>query len=225
MADSAFANSNQSEQQLLGPDRQRPQLWPWIGLALVMLVVFLTRGWWQPARQPPGKTHPAVNTTLTTFRLQPLTGDARELEITDLDGKVTLVNFWGPWCGACAVEFPRLVEIEQHFRSRPEFQFVSVSSNFDPFDEQGLAESTADFLKRHKANFPTYRDPQAHTLRALVTDLKLENFGYPTTLLIGPDRKVRSIWTGYSPGDEKDVQQSVEKALAELDARPKTSES
>ncbi len=223
MTESAFANSSESERQLLGPQRKGPLLWPWFGLALVMLTILLTRTWWQPRREMAGGTHPAVSTKLTTFKLQPLTGEARDVDTADLDGKVTLVNFWGPWCGACAVEFPHLVEIEDHFRRQPGFQFFSVSSNFDPFDETGLAENTTDFLKRHKAEFPTYRDTQVQTLRALVAELKLENFGFPTTILVGPDRAVRGIWTGYSPGDEKDIQRSIEKALAELHSGAKNS--
>lgn len=225
MTESSFANSSDADRKHLGPEQKGPLLWPWIGLALVVLVVFLTRSWWQPPREPPGQAHPAVSTKLTTFQLQPLTGDARELDITALDGKVTLINFWGTWCGPCAIEFPHLVEIEQHFRSRPGFQFVSVSSNANPFDETGLAENTADFLKRHQAEFPTYRDSQAHTVRALIADLQLENFGYPTTILVGPDRTVLGLWSGYSPGDEKDVQRAVEKALDELLPNEKSKQS
>ena len=41
---------------------------------------------------------------------------------------MTLVNFWGPWCPACGIEFPHLVELEEHFRTDPNFQFLSVST-------------------------------------------------------------------------------------------------
>ena len=214
MAESAFAQSSESEKQWLPPEQNGLRFWPWAALALVVLLVFLSRSWWHGIeRGVTGAQHPAVGQKITSMALKPLTGDAREIETADLMGKVTLVNFWGPWCGACVVEFPHLVEIEAHFRGNERFQFLSVSSNFDPLDETGLAENTADFLKRHGADFPTYRDPRGQTTRGLATELKLENFGYPTSLLIGPDLTVLGVWMGYAPGDEKDVRQSIEKAL------------
>ena len=65
----------------------------------------------RPDEEVRGERHPAVGQKITTFALQPLTGDSREVTEADLAEKVTLVNFWGPWCGACAVEFPHLVEV------------------------------------------------------------------------------------------------------------------
>jgi len=167
-----------------------------------------------PQPEARGERHPAVGQTLTTFQLQPLTGDSHPVSDTDLADKVTLVNFWGPWCGACAVEFPHLVELVAHFRSRPGFQFFSVSSNYDPSDERGLAESTAECLKRYEANFPTYRDPDAATIIALARDSKIENFGFPATVLLGQGGVIRALWIGYYPGDENDVRKAIEKALA-----------
>jgi thiol-disulfide isomerase/thioredoxin len=216
VANSAFSQSNEFEREALPPERKSSGVWPWIALAGVVALVWLTRGWWQGASEPRGERHPAVGRQVSRFDLKPLTGGGEELEAADLLGKVTLVNLWGPWCGACAVEFPHLVQIEQHFRDRPGFQFVSLSTNFDIFDETGLEESTSEFLKRYSADFPTYRDPRGATTRALVSELSLENFGYPTTLLIGPDKNVLAVWPGYIPGDEKAVERAVESALRKL---------
>ena len=66
---------------------------------------------------------------------------APDISEADLKGKVTLVNFWGPWCPACAIEFPHLVELEEHFRGDPNFQFLSISTNADPLDDRGLRDA------------------------------------------------------------------------------------
>jgi thiol-disulfide isomerase/thioredoxin len=215
VAESGFTKSSKAEQQMLPPERSGLSVWPWLLLIAALVIGLLVRVAFQRPSEPRGEPHPAVGTKLTMLHLLPLTGDARPVMESDLAGKVTLINLWGPWCGACVVEFPHLVEIVNHFHDQADFQFLSVSSNFDPFDEQGLAESTAEFLKRQQADFPTYRDPQAQSTRALVRAAKLEGFGYPATVVLGRDGAIRGLWIGYTPGDEKEVRRTVENALAE----------
>jgi thiol-disulfide isomerase/thioredoxin len=215
MGESGFQESSLAEQQQLPPERKRAIWWPWLvilGCLLLLVVLRWTRRVPEEAR---GERHPAVGKEVTEFALLPLTGEAKDVSVDSLRGKVTLVNFWGPWCPACIVEFPHLVEIEHHFRSNERFQFFSVSTNYDPFDETGLAERTADFLRRHKADFPTYRDPQARTTRALAAAFAIEDFGYPATMLFGPDGRVAALWIGFVLGDEKAVQRAVEATLSQ----------
>src|SRR5262245_1596548 len=152
MADSGFARSSASEQQLLGPARQISRIWLWLGLMVVVAALVVLSSLLRPPPEARGPRHPAVGTKIATFHLEPLKGDARETSIDDLAGKVTLINFWGPWCSACVIEFPHLVELGRHFRRKDGFQFFSISSNHDPRDEAGLAASTEAFLKQHQAD-------------------------------------------------------------------------
>ena len=217
MAESGFERTSESERQFLPPERARWSLWPWFLLLGALVVVVAVRfGIVTPPPEARGERDPAVGKKLTRFRLEPLTGDSKQVTEADLDGKVTLVNFWGPWCGACAIEFPHLVELEEHFRSRSGFQFFSVSSNADPRDEEGLREGTEQFLKQHQAEFATYRDPQAETMLALTKSAELGDFAFPATLLLGPGGVIRGLWIGYVPGDEVAVRSAIEKALVEL---------
>jgi thiol-disulfide isomerase/thioredoxin len=167
--------------------------------------------------EPIGERHPAVGQRLTMLHLEPLTGDSRSVGLADLTAKATLVNFWGPWCGPCSMEFPHLVELVDHFRAENGFQFFSVASNPNPLDDEGLAESTEQFLKERKAPFPACRDPNAETTRELIKVAKIEDFGYPTTVLLGPGGVIRGVWLGYVEGDEKAMRAAVVKALAKKD--------
>jgi thiol-disulfide isomerase/thioredoxin len=216
MPDSGFSKSSEADRQLLPPERSRLSVWPWLAVLVGLMVMLVLRAALKPDFTEPeqrGEHHPAAGTKLTRFHLEPLTGESREVSIGDLDDKVTLINFWGPWCGACVIEFPHLVELEKHFRSQPGFQFLSISSNYNPADETDLAENTERFLKQQQAEFPAYRDPQGQTTIALIQAAKIESFGYPATVLLGKGGVIRGVWIGYVPGDETALRQAIEKSL------------
>jgi thiol-disulfide isomerase/thioredoxin len=219
MSESAFSESSAAEREAFAEPAAGGRgwrVWLLIGLALVAigLIAVARRSRSKAAFDLTGGVHhPAVGTKLTTFQLEPLTGDAASVSAESLAGKVTLVNFWGPWCGACIVEFPHLMELEKHFHEEPGFQFFSISTNADPRDEVGLAANTEAFLKRQGADFPTYRDPLAQTTIAFVQTAKLEAFGYPTTVLLDRSAAIRGLWVGFSPGDQREMRTAIEQTL------------
>jgi thiol-disulfide isomerase/thioredoxin len=206
--------SEQPEFDTLPP---RKPLWPWIALAglLALVLIVWKAGGLRPAIDiADGVNHPAVGRTLEAFELQPLTGDPPPLGPADLAGQVTLINFWGPWCGPCQVEFPELYDLAQHLSDKPDFRFASVScSGRLGTDELEGAESTEQFLREQRATLPTYRDAQAATRLALEQSGIVQNFAYPTTLLVGRDGTIRALWEGYREGLVDDM---LAATLAEL---------
>jgi peroxiredoxin len=50
---------------------------------------------------------------------------------SDLQGKVTLVNFWATSCTTCVAEMPALMATDDKFRSRG-YQTVAVAMSYDP---------------------------------------------------------------------------------------------
>jgi thiol-disulfide isomerase/thioredoxin len=160
-----------------------------------------------------GPGSPAVGAPIDTLKLVPLTGDGKAIDSSNLQGKVTFVNFWGPWCGPCVVEFPHLAELEQHFRGNPDFQFLSVSCSGGPGEDADMQASTAAFLAAHKAEFPTYRDPFQISRQHLAQRATLGGVVYPTTVVLDRDGIIRALWVGYMPGDETTMRQIIEEQL------------
>jgi thiol-disulfide isomerase/thioredoxin len=206
-----------SEQREFATPPARKSGGAWVAIAVVLaagagllLLIAMTgsRGGWQG-----GDKHPAVGRKIELVELAPLAGNPPAISRADLDGKVTLINFWGPWCGPCAVEFPHLMEIEQHFRERPGFQLISVAYPSGPHDAPTLAQDTAEFLKQRQAKFGAYVDPAGATASHVESVAELAGFVLPTTIVVGRDGAIRGLWAGYRRGDEREVERVIEETL------------
>lgn len=85
------------------------------------------------------------------FTLQDLAGNV--MSLSQLRGKVVLLNFWATWCGPCRVEMPAM---EQLYRTLPrrEFEILAVST-----DPQGAAV-TRPFQREMGFTFPILHDSE-----------------------------------------------------------------
>ena len=152
---------------------------------------------------------------LSQLELQPLIGDQAPVELSDLTGRVVLLNFWGEWCRPCRVEFPHLAALREKFSDQKAFRMLSVSCGPQngPEDLATLRHETELFLQQMGTDMPIYADPDFVSREAVNQLIGFE--GYPTTLIIGRKGTVRGTWTGFNPGDEAKMEALVAKLLAE----------
>lgn len=75
------------------------------------------------------------------------------LKLSDLKGKVVMLNFWATWCPPCREEIPSLISLGTKMEGKP-FQLVAVS-----IDEGGKSAIESFF---HSSGFalPAYTDPE-----------------------------------------------------------------
>jgi cytochrome c biogenesis protein CcmG/thiol:disulfide interchange protein DsbE len=79
-----------------------------------------------------------------------LTLDGKPAHLSDLRGKVVLLNFWATWCPPCVEETQSLNQL-QHRIAPLGGTVLGVSVDDDP-------QAYESFLKTYNITFPTFRD-------------------------------------------------------------------
>ena len=85
------------------------------------------------------------------FQLRDLAGNV--VTLSQLRGKIVLLNFWATWCGPCRVEMPAMEQLYRTFPRR-EFEILAVST-----DPQGAAV-TRPFQQEMGFTFPILHDSE-----------------------------------------------------------------
>ena len=104
------------------------------------------------------------------------TFDGETLRLSDLDGKVVVLNFWASWCPPCRWEMPFFETMWNEYRDR-DVVFVGVAMSDTLEDAQGFAEETG-------VTYPIGLDQTNEIVRAY------EVRSLPTTFFIGKDGQI-----------------------------------
>jgi len=167
----------------------------------------------------PSSRHPWVGQKVPNVEVDSLINADAPYPTGESTDKVTLINFWGPWCPACLMELPDLVKIRKQMVANPDFEFVSIASDGgwvpgrSPDYQEDRAYLLAEvplILGELEPGLPTYIDSDAR-LRRQLHEMG-EWSGYPTTILVGKDREIQRVWIGYEP-DHRVILDAVNQAL------------
>ncbi len=141
--------------RLQGIAMKLPPAAPLFTFVIIVGLVWCPVSW---AESPQLKKRPGfergivqVGDEAPNFTLRDLAGNV--MSLSQLKGKVVLLNFWATWCGPCRVEMPAM---EQLYRTLPrrEFEILAVST-----DPQGAAV-TRPFQQEMGFTFPILHDSE-----------------------------------------------------------------
>jgi thiol-disulfide isomerase/thioredoxin len=132
----------------------------------------------------------------TTARDFPLELAGKPTRLSDLRGKVVILNFWASWCPPCVAEAPSLNRLQKYVESRNGI-IVGVAADQDPTAFQ-------KFLGDQSIVFPTYRDPATKDQRSPIA----ESYGtvmIPETYVIDRRGKITRKFIGFQQWDSPDM--------------------
>lgn len=132
----------------------------------------------------------------------------QEVKLADQAGNVVLINFWATWCVPCMVEMPYIEELYQTHKDDG-FVVLAISA-----DDARSASRVKPLVKSKKWSFPVLLDKQTTVVAQYNPSKTL-----PFTQLL--DEELNVIWThqGYTAGDEVEMKEKVEEAMAAKKAR------
>ena len=127
--------------------------------------------------------------------------DGSKLSTAELQGKVTLINFWATSCTSCVAEMPELVATYNKYKDKG-YETLAVAMSYDP------PAYVVNFAESRKLPFKVAIDNTGANAQAW-GDVKLT----PTTYLLNKRGEIVKRYVG-AP-DFAELHRLIEKLLAE----------
>src|SRR5579864_7810885 len=150
---------------------------PLIVIALTLLLTGCYHG-----SKPPSIGNPAPDFTIQD--------SDRSVTLSQLRGKIVVLNFWATWCPPCIEEMPSLVQLQKQFQDKG-VTVLAVSVDEDASDYH-------KFLKDHGIDFLTVREGGTKTDTGVISPIanKYGTLKIPETYIIDRSGTVRRKFIG-----------------------------
>ncbi len=116
------------------------------------------------------------------FILKTLEG--QEINLSQMRGKVILLDFWATWCGPCRESIPHLIQLYKAYQPNG-FEVIGMSM------DKGDVEAVRNFVRAMDIPYPVVITPDEVARTYKVTAI-------PTTFFIDKKGTIRERMTGFN---------------------------
>ena len=102
--------------------------------------------------------------------------------LSELHGKVVVLNYWATWCGPCRAEFPHYSSIVDSYASADDVVFLAITTDEDH-------SLTREFLTENDYRFTVLFDEGS------ATDFHVT--GIPAHFILGPEGRIQYATSGF----------------------------
>ena len=187
-----------------GPARRSPLLAVALAAALVAAMLGLGRLALRERAVAPLPGHRAPD-----FKATRIGGET--LRLSDLRGRVVVLNIWATWCKPCEEEAPSLERLYRKIRSGPlgrDFEILAVSIDARSRD------AVLPFQRKFGLTFPILFDPDGRVSRIYQTT------GVPETFVIDRQGSIREKVIGPREWDRPELVEWFSGVIREGAAKP-----
>lgn len=136
-----------------------------------------------------------------------------DFTLLDLDGnEVTMskllekgpvfMSFWATWCSPCKEEMKKVNEIYEKYKDKG-FVYLAINQ-----DNQKSVSKAVSYINALGYTFPVVFDSDKKVFEAYSGKDEI-----PYSLLIGKNKEIISVHTGFKTGDEAKIEEEVKTAL------------
>lgn len=131
--------------------------------------------------------------------------DGTTMKLSDLRGKVVMLQFTASWCGVCRKEMPFIEsDIWQRHKNNSDFALFGI-------DRDEPIETILSFAKKTGVTYPIGLDP-----KAAIFELYAEkDAGITRNVIIGKDGRIVMLTRLYDPEEFKEMVKVIDDLLIE----------